>query len=403
MEEAAIGCTKLTHGFLQPMNKTSTQNSSHLTVSETIATDVEPGSSLLASTIMEAKEQEIKSAKEDLEKKIASKKVGLTGQNLTRHRAVLVFLFLQLSRRPEETRKYLAYSVARCFNCGWYFARKVVSWEITWIKSRYISEGWQGCFGKTSSWLEDEGVQLAVREWIASIGENIIAQGLSKAVGEYLDSQRAQVALGQILGEAEVEMEREEEVPSFNVRLGEERGGREGEGSQSRGRGGAGGGAGRRAGAGAGAGGRTRKILYKAAKYQSSGENCTGMVEEDGLFVSSGREREDVVEYRNYIFLPPWEKYEPQMVVFAEDGSRKILDTLLPGEKPFVFIAHDESTFNTNDGKRKIWMAGGKQPLRPKTKGKGIMVSGFLTPGDHLKVPENIPNSRLLEDPMWPI
>ncbi|KAA8914313.1 hypothetical protein FN846DRAFT_758996, partial [Sphaerosporella brunnea] len=42
-------------------------------------------------------------------------------------------------------------------------------------------------------------------------------------------------------------------------------------------------------------------------------------------------------------------------------------------------------TFNANDGKRKVWMENGKQPLRPKTKGKGIMISAFLTPGGILK------------------
>jgi hypothetical protein len=55
------------------------------------------------------------------------------------------------------------------------------------------------------------------------------------------------------------------------------------------------------------------------------------------------------------------------------------------GEEPLVFITHDESTFNANDGKRKIWGVEGTNPLRPKGKGKGIMISGFLTPVDHQK------------------
>jgi hypothetical protein len=46
-------------------------------------------------------------------------------------------------------------------------------------------------------------------------------------------------------------------------------------------------------------------------------------------------------------------------------------------------------------------MRKGHQPLRPKTKGKGIMVSGFLTPGGRLRVPDTIPDSELLKDPMW--
>ena len=106
-----------------------------------------------------------------LKKKINSKKSTLTGQNLTRHQAVLAFLYIQQSKRLGETRSQLAYSVARCFNRGWYFARRIITWELTWIKERIIEEGKRGCFSKVRSWLNDEGVQLAVRKWISGAGE----------------------------------------------------------------------------------------------------------------------------------------------------------------------------------------------------------------------------------------
>ena len=51
-------------------------------------------------------------------------------------------------------------------------------------------------------------------------------------------------------------------------------------------------------------------------------------------------------------------------------------------------IVHDESTFNANDGPSKIWIKDDHIPLRKKTRGKGIMVSDFLTPGGRLQVPE---------------
>ena len=80
------------------------------------------------------------------------------------------------------------------------------------------------------------------------------------------------------------------------------------------------------------------------------------------------------------------------MVHFKEDGTWELpeFEKLLPGGKPLVFIIHDESTFNANDGKRQCWMKKGHQPIRQKGKGKGIMVSGFLTPGGLLKVPDHI-------------
>ena len=101
------------------------------------------------------------------------------------------------------------------------------------------------------------------------------------------------------------------------------------------------------------------------------------------------------------VFLPLWQQHQRRLVSFEEDGSWKPPSGLFEGEKPLVFITHDESTFNANDGKRQGWMIQGQQPLKPKSRGKGIMVSGFLTPGGRLRVPDNIPDSTLLQDPLW--
>ena len=107
----------------------------------------------------------------DLEKKLRSKKTTLTGQNLTRHQAVLALLYTTRSRKEGETREELSLHVSRGFGKGVYFARKLFEWERTWIQERKISEGKQGCNAKVSSWFNDEGVQMAVREWCAGAGE----------------------------------------------------------------------------------------------------------------------------------------------------------------------------------------------------------------------------------------
>lgn len=108
----------------------------------------------------------------DLEKALRSKTVNLTGQNMTRHQAVLRFLYYQKTRKHEETRKDMALKVARCFNRGKWFAERLVSWENSWRKSRTIPKGKQGCFQKVKSWLTDEGVELAVREYLSGAGES---------------------------------------------------------------------------------------------------------------------------------------------------------------------------------------------------------------------------------------
>lgn len=108
----------------------------------------------------------------DLERSLRSKTLGLTGQNRTRHQAVLRFLYYQRTRKGEETRQFMALQVARCFNRGKWFAEKLVSWEISWRKNRTIPKGKQGCFQKVKSWLSDEGVELAVREYLSGAGES---------------------------------------------------------------------------------------------------------------------------------------------------------------------------------------------------------------------------------------
>jgi hypothetical protein len=104
----------------------------------------------------------------DLNRKIHSKTHGLNEQTLSRHRSVLAFLHLQIKRRDDTGRKEMAYEVAKCCGRGQYMARKIIHWEREWMDHRRIPEGNQGCFVKSSSWFNDEGVEAAVREYIAS-------------------------------------------------------------------------------------------------------------------------------------------------------------------------------------------------------------------------------------------
>jgi len=47
--------------------------------------------------------------------------------------------------------------------------------------------------------------------------------------------------------------------------------------------------------------------------------------------------------------------------------------------KPVVFVTHDESTFNSNDGRRKVWVHEDRAPIRKKGHGQGLHVSDYLT------------------------
>jgi len=50
------------------------------------------------------------------------------------------------------------------------------------------------------------------------------------------------------------------------------------------------------------------------------------------------------------------------------------------GVKPIVFITHDESTFNSNDGRMRIWIHEDKSPLQKNGRRQGLHVSDYLTP-----------------------
>jgi len=144
---------------------------------------------------------------------------------------------------------------------------------------------------------------------------------------------------------------------------------------------------------------RSRRIRVRTARNWLKKMGFIYINVRKGVFID-GHERPDVIAYRN-TFINQFKELSKRFVIFHEDGTWEKPD-LPPGQKPLVFITHDESTFNANDGKRRIWAENGKQPLRPKSKGKGIMVSAFLTPGGILKIPDNISNAELLANPLWP-
>lgn len=112
-----------------------------------------------------------------------------------------------------------------------------------------------------------------------------------------------------------------------------------------------------------------------------------------------GHERPDVVEYRKE-FLDYLDSLNPYLVEFDENGDIKDKEYppgCFPGsstQRPIVMLTHDESTFQANDGRRYVWMEDGENHLRPKGKGRGIMVSDFLLPCSRLSTAKLSPERR---------
>jgi len=103
-------------------------------------------------------------------------------------------------------------------------------------------------------------------------------------------------------------------------------------------------------------------------------------------------------------FLPSLKALDDCMVrweLVQTDESEEIHIVYPPnlptGARPIVVIGHDESTFNTDDGRSKVWVKDKGVPLRKKTRGKEIMVSDFLTPGGRLQIPNEANNLLVSE------
>ena len=95
-----------------------------------------------------------------------------------------------------------------------------------------------------------------------------------------------------------------------------------------------------------------------------------------------GHEREDVINYRQNIYLPRWYELQPRMQTWDNDGIEEPLD-LPPGVEPVVPHFHDESIYYANDRRESQWVHKDASPT-PYTKGEGasMMTAQFFSP-DH--------------------
>lgn len=106
----------------------------------------------------------------DLKELLRKKNHGLQGQTLRRHELVLQLMHSTRSRTELETRKDMAFNIARGYGRGRYLSTMILKWERSWISHRKIEDDKRGRKNALRSWLNDEGTILAVREYIAQAG-----------------------------------------------------------------------------------------------------------------------------------------------------------------------------------------------------------------------------------------
>jgi hypothetical protein len=101
-------------------------------------------------------------------------------------------------------------------------------------------------------------------------------------------------------------------------------------------------------------------------------------LEPSGQYVD-GHEQDDIVEYRQKVFLPRWKELEPNLRAWTQDGTGEEV-----GERPqpqwVVVWFHDESMFYANNRQKKRWVHESKRAVpRPKGEGASLMVADFVS------------------------
>ncbi|KAJ7308753.1 hypothetical protein DFH08DRAFT_719618, partial [Mycena albidolilacea] len=90
-------------------------------------------------------------------------------------------------------------------------------------------------------------------------------------------------------------------------------------------------------------------------------------------------EREDVVYYREEVYLPTLKGFQDRSCIFEADGS-VITPSLPPGARRTVIWYHDESIFYAHDRRRKAWYHKDADAI-PYKKGDGVsyMVANYFS------------------------
>jgi len=71
-----------------------------------------------------------------------------------------------------------------------------------------------------------------------------------------------------------------------------------------------------------------------------------------------GHERDDVIKYRNEVFLPKMKEYERRMASYEPDGKggmKRIEPNLAPGEKELISEFQEETCCQANEHVSSAW------------------------------------------------
>lgn len=121
-----------------------------------------------------------------------------------------------------------------------------------------------------------------------------------------------------------------------------------------------------------------RGISLRMAHQWLHKEGFKYMAHKKALYYD-GHEREDVVDYRQNVFLPAMKKFESCLMGYVVGNVDKEIELqLAPGERKVILVAHNEMTAQANDGATMSWVWQGEQPLKKKGVGRGLHQSDVI-------------------------
>lgn len=127
-----------------------------------------------------------------------------------------------------------------------------------------------------------------------------------------------------------------------------------------------------------------RTITERTARRWMKRMGYRWQKEPKGMY-SDGHEREDVMLYRQNVFLPRWREYEAATRWWKEDGTedgdaKQRAFIAREDGKIVVIWRHDESTFYANDRRKLRWVHS-SETAKPYAKGEGasLMVGDFVS------------------------
>ncbi|RPA79191.1 hypothetical protein BJ508DRAFT_363381 [Ascobolus immersus RN42] len=297
------------------------------------------------------------------------------GQNRKRHELVMRML-LYRAQVEDTTRTQASLAVANSYGKGVYLARQIRRWENAWLANKQIPIGSRGKYIRLTNWIEDEELLNYVRKKITTTGERLNSRLLCNFVREFLQSRSTTAALEIELASLEQRMDCSQDDMEDSS----------GDDSRTH-----------------SANKRTyarnsvteRQIRRWLHKLGYSWKDIR-----KGVYID-GHEREDVVEYRAKFVEQMQNIFDSGLLVRLDEETGEVImpkpENIPNGRKPIMLFTHDESTFNANDGIRSAWLLKGHQILRPKARGKGIMVSDVITQIGRLVVPDHITEADMIK------